>query len=111
LGLIKRTPSGRFVQTDKSLTTGDKLQSIAVAAFQKENLRLAAECMDRHKRQQRDISTLTVGISEAGFQRISEEIASFRKHLAALVEKDEPADRVYQINFQAFPLSTLPKKG
>ena len=110
-GLIKRTASGRYVQTDKSLTTGDKVQSLAVQAFQKENLRLAAEAIDRHKRPDRDISTLTAGISEAGYRRICDEIAAFRKKLAAIIEKDEPVDRVYQINFQAFPLSTLPKKG
>jgi uncharacterized protein (TIGR02147 family) len=111
LGLIKRNANGRFVQTDKSITTGDQVRSLAVAAFQKENLRLAAEAIDRFNREHRDISTLTAGISAAGFQRICEEVAAFRKHLAGLIEKDEPADRVYQINFQIFPLSTLPKKG
>ena len=111
LGLIKRMTSGRYCQTDKSLTTGDQVQSLAVAAFQKENLRLAAEAINRHKRQHRDISTLTAGISDAGFQRIKEEVAAFRKRLAEIIEKDEPADRVYQINFQVFPLSTPPKKG
>jgi uncharacterized protein (TIGR02147 family) len=110
LGLIKRTSSGMYCQTDKTLTTGDHVQSLAVQTFQKENLQLAAESIDRHKRHQRDISTLTASISEAGFHRISDEIAAFRKKLAAMIEKDEPADRVYQINFQAFPLSTLPKK-
>jgi len=111
LGLIRRTPSGRYCQTDKSITTGDEVRSLAVAAFQKENLRLAAESIDRHKRQLRDISTLTVGISEAGFSRVTEEVAAFRKRLAEIVEKDAPVDRVYQINFQVFPLSTPPKKG
>jgi uncharacterized protein (TIGR02147 family) len=111
LGLIKRTSSGMYCQTDKTLTTGDHVQSLAVQAFQKENLRLAAESIDRHQRPARDISTLTAGISEAGFRRISEEIAAFRRKLAAMIEKDEPVDRVYQINFQVFPLSTLPKKG
>jgi uncharacterized protein (TIGR02147 family) len=111
LGLIRRASSGRYVQTDKTLTTGDHVQSLAVQAFQKENLRLAAESVDRHKRRDRDISTLTASISEAGFGRIREEVAAFRKHLAGIIEKDEPADRIYQINFQIFPLSTLPKKG
>jgi uncharacterized protein (TIGR02147 family) len=110
-GLIKHTASGRYVQTDKSLTTGDKVQSLAVQSFQKENLRLAAESIDRHKRHNRDISTLTAGVSEAGYRRICDEISGFRKKLAGIIEKDEPVDRVYQINFQVFPLSTLPKKG
>jgi uncharacterized protein (TIGR02147 family) len=109
LGLIKKV-SRRYIQTDKALTSGDGVQSLAVQTFQKENLKLAGEAIDRHPRFRRDISTLTVGITATGFQRISEEIAAFRKKLAAIVEKDEPADRVYQINFQIFPLSSLPKK-
>ena len=28
-----------------------------------------------------------------------------------IVHGDEPADRVYQMNFQIFPVSVLPKKG
>jgi uncharacterized protein (TIGR02147 family) len=111
LGLIKRTSSGRYYQTAKSLTCGDEIHMLAVHTFQKENLRLAAEAIDRHERRHRDISTLTVGTTEAGAQRISDELASFIKRLAELVEKDDPADRVYQINLQVFPLSTLPKKG
>jgi len=111
LGLIQRTRSDRYVQTAKSLTTGDNVQSLAVQAFQKENLKLAIEAIDRYERNLRDISTLTASVSEAGFNRIKKEIAAFRKRLAALIEKDELADRVYQINFQLFPLSILPKRS
>jgi uncharacterized protein (TIGR02147 family) len=111
LGLIKKGPSGRYSQTDKTLSTGEQVQSLAVQTFQKENLRLAAEAIDRFSRTDRDVSTLTAGISEAGFLRVREEIAAFRKRLAEIIEKDEPADRVYQINFQLFPLSAVPKKG
>jgi uncharacterized protein (TIGR02147 family) len=110
MGLIKRSQEGKYNQTDKTLTTGDRVQSLAVQAFQKDILRLATESMARHKRKDCGVSTLTASISEAGFRRINEELAMFRKHLAEIIEKDEPADRIYQINFQIFPLSTLPKK-
>lgn len=111
LNLIERLPTGRYRQTDSAITTGNEMKSLAVAMFQKENLRLAAEAIDRHDRGSRDISTLTVGLTETGVKRLAEEIASFRKKLIDLVEKEEPVDRVYQINFQLFPLSTLPGKG
>jgi len=111
LGLIQRSASGRYMQTHKSLTTGDQVHSLAVQTFQKENLKLAVEAIDRYDRKHRDISTLTASVSEAGFDRIKEEIAAFRKRLAVLIEKDELADRVCQINFQLFLLSTLPKRG
>ncbi len=111
LHLIDRLPSGRYCQTDKAVTTGSEMKSLAVTMFQQENLRLAAESMERHDSCERDVSTLTVGVTETGVRHIVEEIALFRKRLIELVEKEEPVDRVYQINFQLFPLSTLPGKG
>ena len=77
--------------------------------FQKENLQLASKAIDRFPRPQRDISTLTVSISEDGANRIREELADFRKKLVNIVAEDQNVDRVYQINFQSFPLS-LPKQ-
>jgi len=105
LGLLAKTKGGGYSPVDKSVTTGDEVVSLAVQKFQRENLALASESIDRHGRDTRDISTLTVSITAKGFERIREEMRAFRKRLVAIAESDEPADRVYQINFQLFPLS------
>lgn len=111
LGIIKRLASGEYIQTHKSITTGDLLvKSLAVQKFQKQYMQLASETMERHKKDIRDISTLTVGISEGCFNIIRQEIKTFRENLVEIVSNDEPADRVYHINFQFFPVSELPKK-
>ncbi len=109
LGLIKRLPSGRYCQTDRSLTTGDAVRSLAVRTFQKENIGFAAEAIERHERSHRDISTLTVGVTEEGFRRIAEEAAAFRRRVAEIADEEGRVDRVYQVNIQVFPLTTLPK--
>jgi uncharacterized protein (TIGR02147 family) len=110
LGLVKKLPSGKYEQTNKAITTGDEVQSLAVQKFQKENMKLAAEAIDRHKRETRDISTLTAGLSKVGFEKIKAEIQAFRKKLVEIADKDQTPERVYQINFQLFPLCTLPKE-
>lgn len=110
LGLIKKLASGKYKQTEKVLTTGDEVVSLAIQKFQKENLALASEAIDRYQREMRDISSLTGGVSKEGFTKLKTEIQLFRKKLAGIIEKDEPSDRVYQVNFQLFPLSSLPKK-
>ncbi len=109
-GLIKKTPGGGFRQTDSLISTGDEVRSLAVQRFQKENMVLASEAIDRHPRETRDISTLTCGISKKGFERLKSEIQDFRKKLASIIEADKAVDRVYQVNFQLFPLSKLPGK-
>lgn len=109
IGLLTKDKNGRFHQTNKAITTGADVTSHAVNRFQRENLVLAGEAIDRFPRSKRDISTLTVSISESGAERIQKEIAQFRKRLIGIVAEEESVDRVYQINFQAFPLA-LPQK-
>lgn len=111
LKLIEQLPSGLYRQTERAITTGGEMRSLAVTMFQKEHLRLAAEAIERHASKHRDISSLTVGLTQKGFNTIVEECAAFRNKIIELVEKEEPVDRVYQINLQLFPLSTLPEKG
>ena len=106
LGLIVKNETGAYEQVSVSVTTGTDIQSLAVKLYQKKMLHLAAESVERHDPIDRDISTLTVGISESGVARLKEELALFRKKLIGIVADDNPADRVYQINFQMFPLST-----
>ena len=110
LGMIQKLPTGTYIQADKSITTGDTLKSLAIQKFQKQCMRLATEAIDRHKSNVRDISTLTVGISQKGFDKITQEIGNFRRKLVEIVQNDEPVDRVYHMNFQFFPVSELPIK-
>ena len=110
LGLIKKLPTGKYIQADKAITTGELIKSLAVYKFQKQCMGLASESIERHTKEIRDMSTLTVGITEEGFHKLSEELKYFRRKLVEIVAGDEPADRVYHINFQFFPVSELPKR-
>ncbi len=107
LGLIKKLPSGKYMQTEQSLTTDMDTTPFAVQLFQKQSLNLASESIERHDKAVRDISTLTLGISENGFDQIRQEIVSFRRRIVEIVRNDNPADRVYQFNFQLFPVSEV----
>lgn len=111
LKMIKKLPTGKYIQKNKSITTGDLVKSLAVQKFQKQCMELASTAIDRHKKEVRDISTLTVGISDKGFHKITQEIKDFRRKLVEIVQRDEPVNRVYHINFQLFPVSELPKNG
>lgn len=109
-GLITVDEHKVYRRCNKAITTGADVVSLAVNHFQKENLQLAAEAIDRFERGDRDISTLTVSVSKPTADKIQEEIALFRKKIIGLVDKEREADRVYQINFQAFPISTSVNK-
>lgn len=111
LGLVQKLKSGRYIQTNQNITTDADTTPFAVKLFQKESLKLASSSIERHNKKFRDISTLTMGISEDGFEQIRDEIAAFRRRIVEIVKKDNPADRVYQFNFQLFPTSRIQSKS
>jgi len=111
LDMISSTEEGWKVNNE-SVTTGHKFSSFGVVQFHKKMLELAAESLDRFPAEEREISSVTVGCSAETFLKIKKMIEDFRSQLMSLAEEDANKDRVYQINFQMFPLSqrkTVPK--
>jgi len=105
LGLVSRK-NKRYFQTDKFLTTGDEVQSLAVQNFHHENLHLTGEAIDTKPRHERDISTLVVALSDKGFVQFKEEIQHFRKKLLEIAGMDNDLNCVYHVNFHLFPTTS-----
>lgn len=106
LGLIRRNSKGWYEQTNAVISTGYDAKTVAIHNFQLATLDMAAESIDRFDRQERDISTLTMHFSRGMYESISEKLKNFRRELLELVKNDpDRADRVYQFNFQMYPLS------
>ncbi len=104
LGLIRKTNSG-YVQEDRSITTGDEVQSLSVQAFHLQNLNLAGESMDTCGEDVRDVSCLVATLSTESFALIKSEIKRFRKKLMQIADKSVNPSRVYHLSFQFFPTS------
>lgn len=100
-----RNVGDRYVRSEPTLTTGDDILSLAVANFQRETIDLAREAMDRFGLPERDISCLTLALSERSALKVREEVRAFRKRLLAISEQEPNPDRVTQINFQVYPLA------
>jgi len=110
LGLIRKAPSGRWEQCDKTISTGPEVQSLEVTNYHRAMLRMATESIERHPADQRDITALTLSISQERIGRLKERIAAFRGELLEIAGEDENPNQVIQINFQLFPISKLHKK-
>jgi uncharacterized protein (TIGR02147 family) len=104
LGLIEKK-QGRYVQSNRAITTGDEVYSLAVQNFHVQNLVMAADAVSICPVEERDVSSLVVGLSSKGFKTVKEEIRQFRKRLVDIVDLDVAAERVYTINFQLLPSS------
>lgn len=110
LGMVRRGDDGALTLVSSAITSGENVTSLAITNFQLETMRLGQEAIDRHAKETRDISTLTVGISAPTFGKIIELLSDTRKRIVEMANNDSDADRVYQVNLQLFPLSTIDEK-
>lgn len=105
LSFIKRNDAGFFELTSRYITTGPQWRSIAVRSFQKEVMTLAMQAIDTVPREERDISTVTVTLDDAGFVQARGLIAALQKELVGISSACKKVNRAYQVNLQVFPIS------
>jgi uncharacterized protein (TIGR02147 family) len=106
LGLLEKDSSGKYRQTNKHITTGENISSMAVRKHHENMGALAVAALESVSKNERDISGITMGLSKDGFEAVKTEIANFRrriKEIAAQSEREE--ESVYRVNLQLFPLS------
>jgi uncharacterized protein (TIGR02147 family) len=109
LGFIKKTPEGIYRVSEAHVSTGEKWRFLAIKNFQKEIIALSLHSLDQDAQEIRDISTVTMSITEDGFKEIKELAREFRAAVIKRVNEMnlEPRDRVYQLNMQLIPLSCV----
>lgn len=101
---------GHYRPKQESISTGHKFASYGVIQYHKKMIELAAEALDRFPGTEREISSVTIGMSHETFLKIKSEIEKFRSRLMAIAESDSAKDGVYQMNFQLFPVSKSPSR-
>lgn len=104
LAFVAADDQGRLRPTTEVLAKDPQLKTLYWASFQKANLDLAIGALERYPKEERDISSLALVLSPEGFAIARREIRSLRKKLLAL-GANAPGDKVYQCNFQVFPVS------
>lgn len=104
IGLIRKAPGGGFEQTDKFLTTGSEAASRAVAQYHRQILDLSKSAIERIPRGGRDISCLTLGMSEELLPVLKRRIQLFQEEVMRLISTCRETGTVVQFNFQLFPL-------
>lgn len=106
LKLLQRNPRGQLVQADPTLSSGAEVKSLAVANFHRAMLKKAAQAITIIPASERDISAVTIGVNRASLPQLKEKINQFRKELLATLGNSEiPAEQVYQLSIQLFPLT------
>lgn len=106
LNFIQKREDGQYIKTSASMSTGPQVRSVAVANYHRAMIKLAAESIERIPSSKRDISSVTISVSDDTFNLIVSKIQAFRKELLELAESDCCPQKVVQLNLQLFPLSS-----
>jgi uncharacterized protein (TIGR02147 family) len=104
LKMIKKAGS-RYEQTSSIISTDPEVNSLAIVNFHRAMGTLAVEALDRVPKMERNITSCTMHITKELFDVMRNRIEDFRKEMLALADSTKDGERVYQMNFQFFPVS------
>lgn len=107
IGLLQKKKNGSYVETKKVVSVMNRdAVPIAATRMQQDMAKFAENAIVNTPMNERNISGLTMGISEDMYRRVSEELVNFRKKIISMVaEEKQKVERVYRLNLQLFPLS------
>lgn len=108
LKMIKKDEYGVYILTETFISTGEKWMSPIIRKYQQQNIALAGESLERHKKELRDISTVTMTFGLKSMPELSERIKKFRRELLMMSSDISDEDSVLQLNIQVFPSAIVP---
>lgn len=106
IGLVRKDANGFWKPTESVLTFGEGWSSVAVRQFQIHTFAMARQALESVPVEERDVSTLTLSLGENTFREIRSRLALVRQEILSLARSERSPDRVCQMNFALFPLTS-----
>src|SRR5262249_47375604 len=88
LGLLERDASGQLRQSTPVVSTGAQTRHMNIRNYHIEMLRRASHAIEAVPAKERDISSLTLCLSQDGLARFKQRIADFQRELIELAEQE-----------------------
>jgi uncharacterized protein (TIGR02147 family) len=105
LELLERGEDGKLRQTETLVQTPEGPLGHHVVSFHRTMMERAAEALEVVPRDQREIASLTLCLSDAQLGELKQRLERFREELLHVFQSDADARRVVQVNVQMFPLT------
>lgn len=105
LGFITGDSKNGYYRSEPVVTTGKTLDSSVIKKYNYEMIRLGLNENAQSSKGDRSNSSLMLSVSEKTYFTMLEEIREFRKRLLHMAQEDTDPERVYQFNFQTYPLT------
>ena len=99
---MRETADGTVCRDQNLVSSGGPLGHHLVN-YHRTMLERASAAIESIPRDEREIASLTLCVSEQRLREIKQQLRSFRRELLQTAEQDDTPERVVQINFQLFP--------
>ena len=106
-GLLKSNGRGGYRQTEKIVEGDEQGIPAALRAMNSQMARFAEQALDDVPPEWREITGITMGLSQQSYTKVLGALDSCRKKILDIVVKEENVDRVYRLNLQMFPMTTI----
>jgi uncharacterized protein (TIGR02147 family) len=104
LGFLVKDAEGSVRRPHELVSSGGPLGHHLVA-YHRAMLERASAAIDLIPREEREIASLTLCVSQRRLLELKQQIRDFRQQLLQTAEKEDVFERVVQVGFQLFPIS------
>ncbi len=105
LELITKDASDNWRPTAKVVSKDSSIASVYIPAYHLENIRLGSESIERYGKDERNISSVTMNLTEEQYLSACEEIKRLREKLLNMSSVSGNSGPIYQCNIQLFPVT------
>ena len=109
-GFLEKRSDGRYYQWEPAITSGSEVSSLGIRAYNAFMAERAHEAIEAFPPAERDIQSLTIGISRDGYRLIKQEMQEFISRVVRIVDDDKNPDQVFNVNMHLFPMSARKKR-
>lgn len=108
LGLLAQDDEGVVTPTDRRISTGPEVHSLAVRNYHRAHLGLGAEALDGVSQDERNVTAVTVKLSPSAYDEAVRAIAELRQRLLDLGEQaqlDDDQAEIHHLVLALFPVT------
>jgi uncharacterized protein (TIGR02147 family) len=107
LKMLRKLENGMYEQTSRAVQAKSDLDAMAILNFTRAMAEKAIYALVTLPKDERNFSTITCGMSRSCYEIILAETSAFKDRVVTIINNDArtQTDRVYQFNFQIFPVS------
>jgi uncharacterized protein (TIGR02147 family) len=103
-GLLKRTKSGKLIQSHLNLATPSGIPSRELREHHSQILMKADNALHEVDLSERDFSAITLAFGSEQMDVVRNELKELRRRLGQTIQEKQKKDRVYCLSIQFFPL-------